>query len=72
MDNSGDLFIADSCNERIREINATTQVITTVAGIGAAGYGGDGGPATAAAINCPQGIALDSDGVCSSPTRTTT
>ena len=62
VDSSGDLFIADTSNSRIREVNASTQIITTVAGNGTAGYGGDNGPATAAELSYPVGIALDSSG----------
>ena len=56
---AGDLFIADYDNNRIREVNLSTGVITTVAGDGIAGYGGDGGPATAAELNDPSGVAVD-------------
>src|SRR5271157_5977707 len=44
MDSSGNLYIADSVNQRIRKISGGT--ITTVAGNGTAGYAGDKGPAT--------------------------
>ena len=46
----------------IREVNAATRVITTVAGNGTAGYGGDDGPATAAELDDPSGIAVDAAG----------
>ena len=58
---AGDIFIADSLNNVIREVN-TLGVITTVAGNGTAGYSGDNGPATAAELNFPTGIAIDSAG----------
>ncbi len=58
----GDLFIVDSGNQRVREVNAATGMITTDAGNGDAGYGGDNGPATAAQLNNPYGIALDTGG----------
>src|SRR5207302_769584 len=61
-DAAGDLFIVDSNNSVIREVNATTHVITTVAGNGKGGYTGDGGLATAAELLFPQGLALDSSG----------
>jgi sugar lactone lactonase YvrE len=70
-DSSGDVFIADSNNNRIRKIDALTGFITTVAGSGPTnpqeGYGegsycGDGGPATNACLNTPYGIALAPDG----------
>ena len=63
MDASGDLFIADTCNNRIREVNAGTDVITTVAGNGDCyGYSGDGGLATAAELDDPAGVAVDAGG----------
>src|SRR5581483_11555301 len=57
LDGSGNLYIADAKDCRVRKVAGTT--ITTVAGTGACGYGGDGGPATAAALKAPQGLALD-------------
>jgi DNA-binding CsgD family transcriptional regulator/streptogramin lyase len=54
------LLIADSGNNRIREVS-TTGVISTVAGTGDAGYLGDGGPATSAALDSPQGIVVDAE-----------
>jgi hypothetical protein len=62
MDSAGDLFIADTSDNRIREVNHTTGVITTVAGTGIAGYSGDGGQATAAELNSPYAVAVDSSG----------
>ena len=46
----------------IREVNAATGVITTVAGNGTGGYSGDGGPATAAELDDPDGVAVDAAG----------
>ena len=62
MDSDDNIYIADTNNHRIRKVTATTGVISTVAGDGASGYGGDGGPATAAQINSPRGVAVDGDG----------
>jgi len=62
LDGSGNIYIADSYNERIRKVTASTGVITTVAGNGTAGYSGDGGPATSAELSSPAGVALDSSG----------
>lgn len=62
LDNSGDLYISDTDNERIREVNAATNVITTVAGNGTSGYFGDGGLATNAWLEWPIGLALDTSG----------
>jgi trimeric autotransporter adhesin len=62
VDSAGDLVIADTNNNRIREVNHATGIITTVAGNGMAGFSGDGGPATAAELQEPSGIAVDSFG----------
>lgn len=62
FDPTGNLFIADSGNHRIREIAASTGLITTVAGTGSAGFSGDGGPAAAALLSSPSAIAADSKG----------
>jgi sugar lactone lactonase YvrE len=59
LDSSGNLYIADTGNHRIRKLNLTTSIITTIAGNGTQGYSGDLGPATSAAIDSPTGIALD-------------
>ena len=60
VDGSGNLYIADLNNNRIRMLNAGTGIITTVAGTGNAGYSGDGGPAASAQLNYPVGVAVDS------------
>ena len=57
----GGYLLADELNNRIRKVSAGG-VITTVAGTGAQGYAGDGGPATAAAINNPRGVVSLPDG----------
>jgi sugar lactone lactonase YvrE len=59
-DSSGNLFIADTQNNRIREVSGAT--ITTVAGNGNFTYTGNGGPATSAGLEKPQGVAVDSNG----------
>jgi sugar lactone lactonase YvrE len=59
LDSTGNLYFADSANHRIRRIAASTQTITTIAGSGTQGFSGDNGPATAAAIDSPTGLALD-------------
>jgi hypothetical protein len=61
VDSLGNLYIADASNSVIRRVS-TFGVITTVAGTGTAGLSGDGGPATAAMLNSPQGVALDRSG----------
>jgi hypothetical protein len=62
VDAAGDLFIADSLNDRIREVIKATGRIITVAGSGTAGSGGDGGPARAAALDRPERVAVDGAG----------
>jgi sugar lactone lactonase YvrE len=57
VDPAGNVYIADASNNRIRRVD-TSGVITTVAGTGVQGFGGDGGPATAAALNFPGDIAF--------------
>jgi len=58
---NGDLYIADMQHNRIRKVDARTQIITTVAGNGMFGSGGDSGPATAASLANPAGVALVED-----------
>jgi sugar lactone lactonase YvrE len=62
VDGSGNVFFSDYGNHRIRKISAATGVITTIAGTGMAGFLGDGGLATAAQLNTPRGLAVDSGG----------
>ncbi len=59
VDASGNLYIGDNGNHRIRKINTTTGIITTVAGNGIAGYTGDGGLATDAELNDILAVKLD-------------
>ena len=58
----GDVLVADTGNSVIRRIDHRTGIITVLAGIGQSGYGGDDGPATAAALAQPQGLAVGPDG----------
>jgi sugar lactone lactonase YvrE len=62
LDASGNLYIADSSNHRIRKVEASTGVITTVAGNGFYGFAGDTGPAISAKLNNPSGVAVDASG----------
>jgi hypothetical protein len=62
VDSSGNTYIADQANDGVRRVDATTGIITTVAGNGTAGYSGDGGPATAAQLSSPRGVATDASG----------
>jgi hypothetical protein len=61
VDSSGDLYIADTYNNVIREVSPTG-TISTLAGDGTAGYTGDGGPAASAELNDPSGVAVDALG----------
>ncbi|MCL4368162.1 MAG: hypothetical protein M1337_03160, partial [Actinobacteria bacterium] len=60
VDGAGNLFFTDANNCRVRKVSAGT--ITTVAGNGTCGYGGDGGSATSASLNDPSGVVVDSTG----------
>ena len=62
LDASGNLYIADSINQAIRRVSAGTGAVTTIAGNGTAGSSGNGGPATAAKLNNPTGVAVDAAG----------
>lgn len=64
MDASGNIYIADSENNAIRKVTKATGIISTIAGLGPdqPGYSGDGGAATAAKINGPNGVAVDVNG----------
>ena len=62
VDAAGDFFIADSHNQRVREVTAATGIISTIAGTGVAGFSGDGGAATAARLDLPTALALDAAG----------
>ncbi len=62
FDSSGNLYIATALANRVRRVDHATGVITTVAGNGTAASSGDGGPATAAQLSFPVGVALDPAG----------
>ena len=63
IDTSGNTYIADTYNHRIRKIIVSTGIITTIAGSSTTGdFSGDGGVATSAKLNYPEGIVLDSSG----------
>ncbi len=61
-DLTGNLFIADEGNARVRGVDSTTGIITTVAGNGFPTFSGDGGLATSASLNRPRGVAVDRAG----------
>jgi sugar lactone lactonase YvrE len=62
VDLAGNVYVADTDNHRVRRIAAGTGMITTVAGDGVEGFAGDGGLATGAAIDSPNGLAVDAAG----------
>ncbi|GEM_PF-230859 len=62
LDAAGNLYIADQANQRIRRVDMTTGYITTFAGNGNPGFGGDGGPAIYANLYNPIGLAFDAQG----------
>src|ERR1039457_3961101 len=60
VDRLGNLYLSDTSNHRVRKVSGG--IVTTIAGTGVAGYGGDGGSALNAQLNFPYGLALDSAG----------
>ncbi len=62
LDATEDIFIADTFDNRIREVTASTGTIATVAGTGARGYSGDGSAATSAVLDTPYGVFVDTAG----------
>ncbi|MDP6821847.1 MAG: hypothetical protein QF554_00955 [Dehalococcoidia bacterium] len=62
IDSEGNLYVADSFSNRIRRVDATTGIISTVAGTGDTGGGGDGGLATEAQIYTPNDVVVDAEG----------
>jgi sugar lactone lactonase YvrE len=61
VDSAGNLFIADTDNNRVRKVT-TTGIISTVVGIGTEGFSGDGSPASSAQLANPSGVAVDAAG----------
>jgi sugar lactone lactonase YvrE len=62
VDSWGNLFITDTYNNVVRKVDQVTGIITTVAGNGAPGFSGDGGPAFDAQLSEPTSVAVDSEG----------
>ena len=62
LDGKGQLYIADQSNNRIRKIDLTSGIISTVAGTGESGYNGDGAVGSDTAFAGPSGLAMDKDG----------
>lgn len=62
VDTNGDIYLADRLNAAVRKVDAATGIITTVAGTGEPGYGGDGGPGNQAQLREPNDFCLDGKG----------
>jgi streptogramin lyase len=62
VDFAGNIYAVDTKNDVIRRVDAATNIITSVAGNGTAGFSGDGGPATLAQLDYPEAVWVDSDG----------
>lgn len=62
LDSQDNIYISDTGNHRIRKIDATTQIITTIIGIGSLGFSGDDGLANLAEINRPDGLFVSTNG----------
>ena len=63
MSNIGNVYIADTGNNRIRKVTVSTGIISTIAGSSTSGsYSGDNAAATSATLNFPSGVALDASG----------
>lgn len=63
VDTSGNIYFADANNHRIRKINISDGKISTIAGNGQVGFGGEGAAATSALLNFPTGVAVDLTGI---------
>ena len=63
MSNIGNVYIADSWNNRIRKVTVSNGIISTIAGTGTTvSYSGDNGAATSASLDHPHGVAVDASG----------
>lgn len=59
VNQAGDIIFCDKANHRVRKISKSTGIISTIAGTGVPAFSGDNGPASAAALNNPSGLAID-------------
>jgi streptogramin lyase len=62
VDASGNIYVTDTNNDVVRKVDATTKIINTIAGNGNPGFSGDGGLATQAQLDYPEGVWVDSSG----------
>jgi len=62
IDLAGNIYIADEYNNRVRKVDAVSGIITTIAGNGSPGYGGDDGPSTASVLHSPNNVCVDGIG----------
>ncbi len=62
IDSEGNIYFAEWSNNCVRKITASTGIISTIAGTGSAGYSGDGGLASSAELNIPNGLCIDTAG----------
>jgi len=62
FDKKGNLFFADNYNNKIKKVDNSSGILTTIAGTNIAGYSGDGGPANLATLNSPSGTEFDDQG----------
>src|SRR5438046_10721853 len=61
IDSTGNILFVEMQNHLVRKVDTKTGKISTIAGTGQKGFGGDGGPATKAQLSTPHSIALDND-----------
>ena len=62
LSNIGNVYIADTNNNRIRKVTVSTGIISTIAGTGSTTFSGDNGAATSATLRYPEGVAVDASG----------
>ena len=62
LSNIGNVYIADTNNNRIRKVTVSTAIITTIAGTGSTTFSGDNGAATSATLYYPWGVTVDASG----------
>ena len=62
LDASGNIYIADTYNHRVRKVTISSGMISTIAGTGTSSFSGDNGAATSATLSYPTGVAVDASG----------